>query len=388
MRSDVVCRDGCRRRFQIAGAIGLSATRCARAAGDGSLWRVAAPLTLLAVAIVMPAVAANGGAETIGIAGSHWIGDAPTKVADALGYFDAERSPASPEAIRVGSFNSGKQALEALLRGEAEFALSATTPVAHAVMARNRSPHASPDDIVVLASIALSSQSHYVLAMRSRGIRAPADLAGKRVGIMFGTATHFGWHQFARLHRIPAHAVTLKNMPVDQLGPGLLAGTVDAIVLWDPWGESIRHRLGADAMEFLTQPVQTVNWLLVARRATVTQHGALVERILRAYLRAIDFIAAEPERAWQIHADATGASLQSLQAAGRRVIWTAELNWSVLANMEAQFEWLHARPGFDGMVRPGPANYLEAGPLSRVAPARVRLPALLYRGVTVSGGRQ
>lgn len=333
---------------------------------------------LLGALASAPCCAADA-AAVARIASSVWVADVPTKVAQALGLFEAERTTASREPIRMRDHDAGLQGLDALLRGEAEFALTTNTPFAVAVLRQRQANAAAYDDLVVLASIALTSGSHFIVGSSARGVRAPADLVGRRIGVMFGTATHFGWAQFARLHGIADGTVTLVDLPVDQLGEALLAGDLDAVVLWEPFVSQLNQALGADAVLFSTQAVQTVNWLLVTRRATVQQRGALVERVLRAYQRAIAFVIDQPARAWEIHARATGVPLAQIERMQGRIAWDLALDWSVLANLEAQFDWLVTRPSFSASAKPLPPDYLAAEPLARLAPARVKLPAFLAR---------
>lgn len=309
---------------------------------------------------------------SVRIGGSDWVADAPTKVAAALALFDepqgTQRSP-----VEVVYFESGKESLEALLAGEVDFALLATTPLAIALVSE---PPLAVEP-VILASVALSNRTHVVVAAPERGIAAPADLAGRTVGLLGGTSAEFAWAQFAHLHGLEAASVTLLDMPVSALADAVVDGVVDAALLWHPWATELRRRLPGGGVVFSTRSVHTVSWLVVGTRRQVRASPELVERVLAGYLSAVDLIHRQPERARRLHAEAARPPLALLEELEERVIWSVGIDWSVLVNMHSQFTWLGERRGTRFAIPP-PHTYLEPGPLARLAPQSVRLPDYLY----------
>lgn len=320
----------------------------------------------------------TGDTPTATIAGSVWVGDAPTRIADALDYFDDSLGPDSPEHIRIAQRNTGRQALDMLLHDQAEFALSTPTPVALAIL-RQRLERAAPgQQLVILASISLTNLSHQVIAHRERGIREPADLAGRRIGMVFDTASHHSWDQFVRFHNAANRHTELVNIPVKRLAKALRAGEIDAAVAWSPWTDEIRAELGEAAIVFPTREFHTVNWLLVTRRDTAMNRHVLTRRILDGYYRAVRLLLTQPARAAQIDARATKAGGNQVALTQGDIVWHLELGWGVLANLDTQFRWLGQRDEYAGVERPLPADYLYAGPLGDIAPYRVKLPAYLH----------
>lgn len=324
-----------------------------------------------------PVSAANDNAPFARVAGSGWIADTPTKVADALELFNPSDADDSTPRVRVDYYNSGQQALHHLLLGEAEFALTVSTPLAIALLEHARD--GAVPEAVILATVSLSNQSHYIVANRSRGIETPADLNGKRIGVMFDTSAHFGWTQFTALHELAGEGIMLVDVPIDRQEDAMVGDLVDAVVTWDPWGDRIRRALGERGIRFSIRQIYTVDWLLVTRRDVVDRSPGLADRVVDGYRRAIELIDRDPVRARTLHSRIGGVPVETLEALERGTIWRLGLNWSALANMETQFHWLSERPDYAGIPPPGPNRYLEAGPLSRVAPERLSLPPFLYR---------
>lgn len=321
--------------------------------------------------------------EPVSIAGSKWVADAPTKVADGLGLFN-EGHPGPP--IRVDNLDSGKDALASLIEGDSTFALAASTPIAKSLLDWHLAQvPADFPQLAILASVSQSNRTHVVIADGTLGIERPADLAGKRVGVMLDTSGHFGWTRFLQFHGLDPSDITLVDLPVDEHMEAMKSGRIDASVLWEPWASRLREFLGDDARLFTTRHLYAVNWLLVTRHDVLVSHPALASRVLNAYRNATRFIDSQPVRAREIHAKASTLDAQAIEQLETGIIWSVGLNWAVLADLEAQFEWLASRRGLPVQATPAPYDYLVAAPLSDVAPRRITLPSYFFRDMTTTG---
>lgn len=316
------------------------------------------------------------------IAGSAWVGDAPTWVADRLGYFNRGLTD-EDSAIEVQLHGSGLEALQKLLTGEADFALAATTPTAMALAGMLDDSSGSSAQVAVLASIALSNQSHYVISPAATGIQSPEQLAGRRVGVMFGTSSHYGWTRFSAFHGLDDTRIELVDMPVTGMAASLRAGEIDAAVIWQPWDLTLREELDEPVTIFPMRLLYTINWLLLTQREFVAEHPDVAERVLRAYIDAIKVIDSDPQRALQLHSTAIDVGADTLAPLAARMFWRVAMNWSVLVNLGTQFEWLATWPDGADLIAPPPREYLYGGPLRRLAPELVTLPDYLLDG----GGR-
>lgn len=333
--------------------------------------RAGSTVVLLLIALAAPPVADADRAASgqLVISGSQWHTDAPTRLAAAAGYFDADTGV----QIRVELATSGKQSLEQLMAGEAEFALMTSVPLAMALV-RLHNDAAPPDGWpVVLASVGLSSRTHHLIADAGRGIELPSDLAGRTLGLPLDTLAHFGWDQFANLHGIDTGAVRLVDARPGELAAGLAAARFDAVVAWTPISEGIVEQLGARARSFPMEGIDAASWLLVSRRDVLVQHPQAVDRVLQGYADAIAVLQTDPD---------TAAALLDFGPnwlRDRRVAWKLALNWPVIANLEAKLAWSAHRLG----MRPlhlSPRRYIERAPLERIQPHAISLPVWIAAG--------
>lgn len=321
-------------------------------------------LRRLLLLLLLPAALPAGAAE-LRLGGSEWIADAPTRIADQLGWF-SETS--------MQQFPSGRDALTALLAGELEFALAAPTPVAAALL-NTQSQEQMP---IILASVAMSGQSHYIVTFNESGIETPADFSGKRLGLVQNSSAHYSWQRFADRNGLAEDDVELHDIRVDQHLQALLEQRVDAVVTWDPSGAALQQSLGPERIRiFPTRQLHTVNWLLITRNDVLQQHEAAITNLLATYANAISLIHNDPERARALQYQAGSAEPQELARLETGVIWRLALDWSVLTNLHEQLQWQRARLRPDRDILPAPGDYIRAAPLRRIAPDAVTIPDYL-----------
>jgi len=320
---------------------------------------------LLTVSTGLLADAGDAGSRPLVVSGSNWITDAPTRVADAAGYFNIE-ADSGPE-VRVELAESGKQSLQRLMAGEADFALMAGVPLAMALLRLEAEGAAEARWPRVIASIGLSNSTHHVIADAARGVERPRDLRGLAVGLLRGSSAHYGWDRFADFHRIDPETVRLVDLAPEQLADALAHGRVDAVVTWTPYSERIVDQLGAAGRLFPLAAMDSVSWLLVSTQPMIDGHPDAVRRVLHGYSLAVDLLHSNPARAATLLDQPPGWSRHG------RVAWKLTLDWPVLYNVTDKLKWgaglLDVEP-----PRLSPARFIAREPMQRYRPAAVTLP--------------
>jgi len=323
------------------------------------------------------------GAAEVRIAGSPWFGDAPTKVV-SVGQF--LRNQSHRTNIKVIDVGSGLDAIDALLRGECEFALAAGAPVAIALLRAAASASNQVLSPVVLASVGLAEGSHSLVIDASSGAAAPADLVGKRVAVMVGTSAHHGWSRFAQRHGLDEATVELVDVHVRDQANALETRRVDAVLSWTPWSERTAQQIGERARLFPIRQVAAVEWLLLSRASFIQDHPSVVSRVLIAYDKAIRFIHEEPDRARAMYTADTDLSDRAISELEESFAWRLNLDWPVLANLHRRFEWASSLDSAAGNGIPGPYRYLVGAPLKRLKPNSVHLPDYFFASLLPQTG--
>jgi NitT/TauT family transport system substrate-binding protein len=109
--------------------------------------------------------------------------------------------------VASGNFQMGVADLNLLMRWRDRNAAATVRPV---FVIYNRAPYA-------------------VIARKSRGLRVPKDLEGKRLGAPEASASRAQWPLFAQLSGVDAAKVKLESLGIPVRDPMLAAGQIDAI---------------------------------------------------------------------------------------------------------------------------------------------------------------
>ena len=223
----------------------------------------------------------------------------------------------------------------------------------------------------VAASVLGVSNGNAIVARRDRGIAAPRDLAGKRIGVSFGTSGEYFLWAFLVRHKLAPESVTLVDLPPGRIAAALADGGIDATATWAPIPFDAQAALGANALVFTETKVYTLNYLLGGRSEFLQAHPRAIEKLLRALLKAEDFNRTHPEEALNLVAGRLKIEVEALRPIWKDFNFRVDLRQSQLVTLEDQARWAMAR----GHVASGPIPnllphlYLDA--LLAVRPERV-----------------
>ena len=213
----------------------------------------------------------------------------PMRQATAAAFIAADSGLYAREglAVTLRDASSGADAVKMLLAGEAEVALSAEAPVAWAAL------RGVP--IVVLASVYESLDDKKIVARRDRGIAAPGDLAGKRLGYGLANSAAYFADAYLLTHGIQdVRTVELSGGP-SHAAKELLEGGIDAAVLVPPYSKEAMAALGGNGLLLGDPSIAPVNFCLVTTRAWAEAHPRVVRRLLAALIAATGAIKVHPE---------------------------------------------------------------------------------------------
>lgn len=140
-----------------------------------------------------------------------------------------------------------------------------------------------------------------VAAPASNGIRVPADLAGKRVGIpVLSGASYIGYRALLDAAGMPPEAARLDVIGFTQV-EALLSGTVDAVVVY-----ANNEPIQLEAQGMPVNVIRVADYVplasngLVTNESTLASNPELVRSMLRATMRGLNDVLADPESAFQV----------------------------------------------------------------------------------------
>lgn len=257
----------------------------------------------------------------------------------------------------------GKAALAQLLRGQADLAVAADVPVVVEVL--------KGATLSIVASVANASNELGVLGRVDRGIRTPADLRGRRVGVTLGTSGEYFLWAFLVRHRIAPQSIQLVDLQPSQLVEALRNGTVDAIAAWQPVRHEAELAFGKLVVTLLAPDAYAQTYVLVGKRDYVLAHQKELRQVLRALLDAEAFVDDDPRMARKVLSGILNLTPETFDPAWQDVTLKVEEQQAQLVTLEDVATWAMARGYAPAQPMPNFVSHLALDTLLAVSPQRV-----------------
>jgi len=254
-------------------------------------------------------------------------------VADKMGLWRQNKLAVTPTM-----FPAGRLAVDALVAGKVDLAMSAETPVMFAAV--NGLP------VQVIATVVKYQPFDLIAGPKIRDLN---DLRGKRIAYVQGTNVHYYLDALVRSRGLTWQDIAAINMPAGDIVPSLVSGAVDGFV----WSEPLVslalnhgpqfHRLHSEGLYFTYGCVS-------ALRETVKQRPEALARALKALVAADKIIKTEVPQAQNILSETL-----KIEPAATAALWPT-LNFKVgldrqplIHVLEQQTQWAMASK----LTRPG-----------------------------------
>ena len=221
-----------------------------------------------------------------------------TRIANAAGLWEKHGL-----TVNQTLFATGRDAMQALLGGQADVAEVAPTPLVLAAFA--------DQPVRAFAVVARWSQWR-VLGRTDRGITNPGQLNGKKIGISVGTSSDLAFSYFLETNGLSKSSVEIVNVSPPDMIPALDSGSVDAINIWQPFTYEAELRLGSRVKGM---PYSfTNNYLLLTTNDVAAKNPELLKRTLAVMKDADAILSGNRDKAVEWTAKAAGMKPDTLKA--------------------------------------------------------------------------
>lgn len=295
---------------------------------------------------------------------SGYPGSCPVIAAAASGLFEAHGVNA-----KLIQRQTGLQALNTVLAGDADVATVADVPFALSIM-QGKAP-------VALASIARFSGDSALVVRADKTARIDSALRGKRVAVTEKTAGHYTLSTILARLRIADKDVRLVNMNPQAMQEAFLNGSVDAVATWEPFvGRLISAAQAQDKASVQVlgpEGLYVGNWLIAGDPARLQNLRPAVEGMLKALVAGAQTCSETPDIA--LRALAEYGTIGEIEAT--RIMpsfrFAVTLDQGLVLSLEDQAEWGRRRKLVDGESVPNFLRYIDSAPLRAIAPHSVTL---------------
>jgi NitT/TauT family transport system substrate-binding protein len=276
---------------------------------------------LLATVLMLVAAAPRAANETmtLRLAQSTPLVWPQTRIATASGLW-------AKHGLEVTStlFATGREAMQALLGGQADVAEVAPTPLVLAAFAGQ--------PVRTFAVVARWSPWRVLVRVDS-GVSNPSQLKGKRIGISVGTSSDLAFSYFLEQHGVSKGSVQIVNVSPPDMIPALDSGSLDAINIWQPFTYEAERRLGARIRGL--PYTFTNNYLLLTTNDVAAKNPQLLKRMLAVMKDADKVLTGDKEKAIEWTSKASGMKPEAVRAVWSEMeLGTAPPDARVLEEMQ------------------------------------------------------
>ncbi|MCF8475929.1 MAG: NrtA/SsuA/CpmA family ABC transporter substrate-binding protein [Pseudolabrys sp.] len=179
-------------------------------------------------------------------------------------------------------FQYGPPMMEALAAGSIDAVVTSLMPV---------TSYASkvPGDVKIVAM--LGHSSHSLMVGKDSPAKTPADLAGKKLGVSFGSDSHLDTMVWLKDEELD-DKIKLVNVPPAELANALGNNSVDAIVIRQPQVLRLEERSGARILH--TWPFRFVS---IVKTKFIDEHPEAAARYLKSLQDSLFYVAQHKEQA-------------------------------------------------------------------------------------------
>ncbi len=262
---------------------------------------------MIAIALAMLGAAGchrNEGAKVVRVALQPLPLFGPVFVMKQKGWLEDELK-AKGVAVQWTFFQAGPPMNESFAAGEQDIGFMGDSP---AIIAR-----ASGQDTRIIGISATGPRSLAVVVPAGSAIATPADLKGKKIGVVKGSYAHHLIALVLQGAHLGLDDVQLINLTHADVGVALEKGDIDAGGVWEP----LLTKLESDGKIRVLQDgtgIKKGALVITARNAFAARNPELVQTFLRLYKRGEELLRAHPDEGAELVSHDVKLSPERLRA--------------------------------------------------------------------------
>lgn len=252
------------------------------------------------------------------------IAAAPAYIAEQKGFWTE-----AGVDVKVSRFNSGREALDALLSNNADFMSVSETPPLRAYIAGQ--------DIKIITTVTEHREAK--LTIRTDRISQPSDIKGKKIGTVTGTNSDYYMYRWLEAHGIKTNEVTIVPLAAGSISQAFIQGDIDAMFAWEPLNYSAYSKIPTLATSWPTD-LYSGRHTVVMKSSYLDKNTAVAERVIKGFLLAEKFIQTNPDESKSIVAQATGMSKEAVDKLWSEYTFKVQLDDGLKTILNNEANWI------------------------------------------------
>lgn len=268
--------------------------------------------------------------------------------------------------VEIKDYRSGKRALiEGLFAREVDIINTAGVPVVINSFERN--------DFSIFATATTADSWQRIIARKDSGIVNPSDLQGKKVATQKSSAVHFFLHLFLINNGLSESDIELSFKKAEKLPAALASGEIDAFSMREPFISEAANLLGDNAIIFSEEGIFLHTDNAVSLNSFIEKNPSIIKKILRALIKAEEFVKNNNEQAKKIVTERIGADPLQIEAIWEVLSFDISLKQSLLLTLEDEARWAIETGITDKTEVPNYLDYIYFDALNEVKPETISI---------------
>jgi len=262
--------------------------------------------------------------------------------------------------------HTGAGALDEVLNGKADVSVGAAEfPLVNKAFKK--------ETISTIGSIG-KTEFIYLIGRKDLGIEKVSDLKGKRIGTTAGTIAEFYLGRFLDLNSMDMQDIVFVDIKAPtEYGNAIANGDVDAIVSAQPNANSVKERLGANAVFWPVQSNQHLYSLIISTNEWITKHPEQTSRFLTALAQAEEYATRNPAKAKAIVQKQLNLDTEYMETVWSQNKFSLSLDQSLVLAMEDEARWMMNNKVTTETAMPDFNDYIYEDGLKAVNPDAVNI---------------
>jgi len=277
----------------------------------------------------------------------------PVYIAAEKGYFKEQGLN-----VKLVPFATGKLCLDTVIGGKADVGTVAETPLMHLGFQKNSA--------VILCTMHYATKNTRCVARKDKSIEKPEDIRGHKIGVPVGTNAEYFMDKFLEKYRLTRKDVKVVNLNPPEMVGALVRGDIDASFSWEPHNTRSINQLGGKAISFLDEDIYRETYNIVSMRNWADDNPETCRRLLRALIKATNFIHNNKDESIKIVASHLQMEPTELASIWHYYTFEIALDRFLLESLIDQAKWAIASethvgdvPEYSHMIYPQPLKALD-----------------------------
>jgi sulfonate transport system substrate-binding protein len=224
---------------------------------------------------------------------------------------------------------------------------------------------------VITATAILDIQK--IITPSDSGIKTPAGLKGKKIGITKGSSSEYALAVYLALNNINMSNVEIIYVNPHEYSDAIKSRKIDAIITWEPNIYNIKKDLNYNIVDLSEKKMPQMFLILIAKNEMIQQKHAEIAAFIKSLKEAEDYLNKNKEESKIIVKEKMNVSENYINYAWNNMIISLNLSQNVIFTMENEAKWRINNNMTKNKIFPNYVRYIYFDALEKIKPDSITI---------------